>query len=448
MPHGLPSLFDRFAVTAILLVLAAGCEPASEGETAQAAQAVMRVEVVHPARRAVRRSVGEPGELQAFETTPIHAKIAGYVKNWTVNIGASVKKGQVLAELSAPELDADVRQKEASVRHAIARQEQARAAINMADANLAGANAKLVEVRAGVKRAEADLNLWQSQTERVQSLVKEHAMTQQLLDETRSQLRSVEAARAEIDARVKTAEVAVLQSRAARDQAESDLGAATAAIEVAKEDKGRVEALLRYCTIEAPMDGIVTRRNVNTGDLTRAGADAEALFIVARSDIVTVRVNVPEAFADEVKPGNRVFVKLPEMKDKTVEVKVSRISWALDPKTRTIRVEIDIPNPGGKLLPGVYAYATVIVEEHVDVLTIPTTAIITENEKTLCIIVADGKTARRPIALGLRDREFVEVTSGLNGHEAVVKANVASLADGQVVEAIDPSNPQPSGAKR
>jgi HlyD family secretion protein len=181
--------------------------------------------------------------------------------------------------------------------------------------------------------------------------------------------------------------------------------------------------------------------------LTRAGADAEALFIVARSDIVTIRVNVPEGFADEVKPGSRVLVKLPEMKNKTVEVKVSRISWALDPKTRTIRVEIDIPNPGEKLLPGVYAYATVIVEEHVGVLTIPATAIITENEKTFCIVVADGKTARRPIALGLRDSELVEVTSGLNGHEAVVKANITSLTVGQVVEAVDPSNSQPSGTR-
>ena len=299
----------------------------------------------------MRRSVGEPGEIQAFETTPIHAKIAGYVKNWAVNIGAAVKKGQVLAELSVPELDAEVRQKEASVRHAVAKQEQAKAGVKMAEANVAGAEAKLVEVRAGVKRAEADLTLWQSQTERVQGLVNGRAATEQLLDETRSKLRSAEAARAEIDAQVKTAEVAVIQSRAALDQAQSDLGAAAAAIEVAKEDTRRVEALLGYCKIEAPMDGIVTQRNVNTGDLTRPGADAEPLFIVARSDIVTIRVNVPEGFAAEVNPGDRAKVKLQEMNGKTVEGKVSRISWALDPKTRTIRVEIDIPNPGASSSP-------------------------------------------------------------------------------------------------
>jgi HlyD family secretion protein len=302
-------------------------------------------------------------------------------------------------------------------------------------------------VRAGVKRAEADLTLWQSQTERVQGLVNARAATEQLLDETRSKLRSAEAARAEIDAHVKTAEVAVIQSRAALDQAQSDLGAAAAAIEVAKADTRRVEALLGYCKIEAPMDGIVTQRNVDTGDLTRPGADAEPLFIVARSDIVTIRVNVPEGFAALVKPGDIATIKLQEMNGKTVEGKVSRISWALDPKTRTIRVEIDIPNPSAKLLPGLYAYATVIVEEHSDVLTVPTTAIITEKEKTFCVVVADGRAARRPIALGLRDGTLAEVVSGLDGSEAVVTSNAATLADGQIVAIADSANPPPLGAK-
>jgi HlyD family secretion protein len=443
-PH---SLVNGLAATTTLLALAVGCEPSPKREAGKASPAMTRVEIVHPERHTVRRSVGEPGELQAFETTPIHAKIAGYVKNWTVNIGAVVKKGQVLAELSVPELNAEIRQKEASVRHAVAQQEQAKAAIKMADANVAGAEAKLVEVRAGVKRAEADLSLWQSQTERVQGLVNGRAATEQLLDETRSKLHSAEAARAEIDAKVKTAEVAVLQSRAARDQAHSDLGAAIAATEVAIADTRRIEALLGYCKIEAPFNGIVTQRNVDTGDLTRPGADAEALFIIARSDIATIRVNVPEGFASEVNPGDRAEVKLQEMKGKTVEGKVSRISWALDPKTRTIRVEIDIPNPRAKLLPGLYAYATVIVEEHFDVLTVPTTAIITEKEKTFCVVIAGGRAERRPIALGIKDGTFAEVVSGLDESEAVVTANAASLTDGQTVAVADPANPLPSGAK-
>ena len=125
------------------------------------------------------------------------------------------------------------------------------------------------------------------------------------------------------------------------------------------------------------------------------------------------------------------------MKGRTVEGKVTRTAWALDPKTRTIRTEIDIPNPGGKLRPGLYAYATVIVEEHKDVLTIPTTAVIQDKDKAFCVVVADGKAVRKPIEIGLADGTRTEVVSGLDGSEAVVKANAASLSDGQVVKVQD-----------
>jgi HlyD family secretion protein len=448
MLHTVLFLRNRRATAAILMVVATGCDHSRNGQGGHTASAVVRVEIVHPERHTIRRSVKEPGEVQAFETTPIHAKIAGYVKNWSVNIGASVKKGQLLAELSDPELEAEVRQKEASVRQVVANQEQAKAGVKMAGANVAGAEAKLVEVRAGVKRAEADLTLWQSQTERVQGLVNGRAATEQLLDETRSKLRSAEAARAEIDAQVKTAEVGVIQSRAALDQARSDVGAAAAAIEVAREDTRRVEALLGYCKIEAPMDGIVIMRNVDTGDLTRTGADAEPLFIIARSDIVTIRVNVPEGFASQVNPGDRAEITVLGNTAKTISGKVSRVSWALDPKTRTIRVEIDIPNPGAKLLPGLYAYATVIVDEHVDVLTVPTTALIAEKEKRFCVVVAGGRAERRPIALGIRDGTLAEIVSGLDGTEAVVKANAASLTDGQTVAVAESATPAPPGSNR
>jgi RND family efflux transporter MFP subunit len=121
--------------------------------------------------------------------------------------------------------------------------------------------------------------------------------------------------------------------------------------------------------------------------------------------------------------------------------KVSRISWALDPRTRTIRVEIDIPNPGGRIRPGLYAYATVVTAEHANVLTIPATAVITEKEKSFCVVDAGGKAGRRRIELGLTDGTWVEVVSGLEEGEAVVKANSASLAEGQPVRPIEPATP-------
>jgi HlyD family secretion protein len=447
MPHAHLRPLNALATGIVLAALASGCERPSEGKAGLSVQPARSVEIIHPERQTIRRSVGEPGELEAFETTAIHAKIAGYVKNWTVNIGAAVKKGQILAELSVPELDAELKQKDAAVAQAIAKRKQAEAAVRVAEANVKGAEAKLVEVRAGTRRVQADLARWQAEFRRVEELHAARASTGSLVDETRSKLRSSEAASEETAAQITSADVAVIQSLAALDSARSDVVAASSAVDFARADAGTALARLAYTKIEAPFDGIITQRNVNTGDLTQPGADKLPLFIVARSDIMTIRVNVPEAFAAEVNPGDRATVRLQEMKGMTVEGKVTRISWALDPKTRTIRVEIDIPNPGAKLQPGLYAYATLVAEERPDVMTLPVTALVSESGKDYCVAIIAGKTARRSIKVGPSDGTRTEVVSGLDGREAVVKANAGSLADGQTVEVVDPANPSPPSAK-
>jgi RND family efflux transporter MFP subunit len=408
---------------------------------------VARVETVVPQRYTVRRSVGEPGQLQAFETTSLYANVQGYVKTWTVNIGTSVKKDQVLAEVAVPELEAELRQKRAAIEQATAKHKQAEAAAEVAVANVAGAKAKLEEVRAGVSRVEADLARWQAEYKRVEQLFRERAQTGSLLDETRNKLRSAEAAQHEVEAQVRSADVALAQSQAAVDQARADSGAAAAAIDVANEDARRVEALLGYTKIRAPFDGVVIRRNVDTGQLTHPGATGEPLFIVARSDVVTITVGIPEAFASAINPGDRAEVRLQAMNGRTIDAKVSRISWALDPKTRTIGAEIDLPNPGGTLLPGLYAYATVIVDEHPDVLTVPTTAVVKEKDSSYCVAIVGGKAARRHVTTGLNDGTRTEVIAGIKEGDSVVKANAASLQDGQPVEVVEPPKPVAASTK-
>jgi RND family efflux transporter MFP subunit len=435
------------ATAVILLGPAAGCEQSREDQGRQSASSLTRVEVVRPERHTVRRSVSEPGEIQAFETTAIHARVPGYVKSWNVNIGANVKKGQLLAELSVPELEADVQLKKAAVEQAVAKHKLAGAAVKVADANVAGAEAKLTEVRAGTKRADADLVRWQAEYQRVEQLFKARAQTGSLLDETRNKLHASEATRDEVSAQIVSAEVAVTQAGAARDQAHSDLGAAAAAIEVAKADARHAEALFGYSRIAAPFDGIVIQRNVDTGELTQPGADQPPLFIIARSDIVTIWVAIPEIFAPAVNPGDRAEIKLQAMPGPTIEGKVTRISWALDPKVRTLRAEIDIPNLDAKLQPGLYANATVIADEHPDVLTLPATAVVNEQGKDYCAAVVDGTVARRPIRVGLSDGSRIEVVSGIKADEAVVKANAAALVDGQRVQVVEPASPRAPGAR-
>jgi HlyD family secretion protein len=150
--------------------------------------------------------------------------------------------------------------------------------------------------------------------------------------------------------------------------------------------------------------------------------------------VVTVVVDIPETYSTDVNKGDRATIKLQAMKGRTVEGTVTRTAWALDSKTRTIRTEIDIPNPGGKLRPGLYAYATVIVEEHKNALTIPTTAVVKDQDTAFCVVVTDEKAARKPIILGLGDGMRTEIISGLTGSEIVVKANAASMSDGQAVK--------------
>jgi RND family efflux transporter MFP subunit len=441
-----PSTFrnlDRLAALAALAVTSAGCGHATAQKAGHAAApAVTRVEVVRPARATIRRAAMEPGQIEAYEVTPIHAKVAGYVQTWNADIGARVKKGQVLALLSVPELEAEAEQKAAMVEEAEAKLAQARAAEEVALANLEGAQAKQAEVKAGTKRADSDLARWQAEYRRVEQLHNERALTGSLLDETLSKLHSAESSREEVHAQVKTAEAAVRQAQAMLDKARSDVAAAAASIKVARSDVRRVQALLGYTTIVAPYDGVVTQRNVDRGDLTEVGTRGEPLFVVARDDLVRIVVGVPEMYAPEVQAGDRVLVRLQALPGRDFEGKVARTSWTLDAKNRTLRTEIDVPNPEGTLRPGLYAYATVIVEEHADALSVPTTALVRQDSKTYCVAIRDGRAIRKPVALGLDDGTRAEILEGLQGDEAIVKAYAASLQDDQPVAAIEPEAPK------
>jgi RND family efflux transporter MFP subunit len=431
-------------LAACSVALAAGCERPIEKNGSHSAQPVTKVEVVRPERRSVQRTVGEPGQLEAYETTPVHAKLAGYVQSVSVDIGSEIKKGQVLAELWVPEVEADLQEKRAAIEQAIARRAQAESAVKVAESAVTSAEAKVSEVQAGVKRADADLARWQLEDRRVQQLFNERAQTGTLLDETHNKLQSAEAARDEVRAKVRSAEAALSEARSQLEKARADVLAAAAAIDVARSASRQAEAMLGYARIVAPFDGVITRRDVDTGHLTKPGSDATPLFVAARTDIVTISVAIPESYSTDVKPGDRALIKLDRLKGRMVEGRVTRTAWALDPKTRTIRAEIDIPNPGGNLRPGLYVYATVIVEEHRDVLTIPTTAIVQEQGRSFCVVVTDGKAVRKQIVAGLSDGTLTEVVSGLNGSEFVVKANSASLSDGQ---AVNPQDDTPKGGK-
>jgi RND family efflux transporter MFP subunit len=241
-----------------------------------------------------------------------------------------------------------------------------------------------------------------------------------------------------------------MAAEAAVAKALADVDVAKARLEVAQADKEHVQTLLQYTKVRAPYDGVVTRRNVNTGDFVQPAAGTskgESLFVVEKVDPVRVFINVQELEAVWVRDGDTALIRPQSLQGQQFKGKVTRTSGALNPQNRTLRTEIDLPNAEGKLLPGMYVTATIIAERK-QVWALPVAAVVTQGEQTFCYRVEGGKAVRTSIQVGLRGNELVEVlkkqgkpaTAGaegpwqdLTGEEVVVKENVAGLTDGQAV---------------
>jgi multidrug efflux pump subunit AcrA (membrane-fusion protein) len=259
-----------------------------------------------------------PATIQAFFVTDLYAKDSGYVSQVNNDIGDHVKVGQVLAVIEDPEVQAQSNRAQAGV-------QQAKAALEVAQRQLAG--------------MQADLTLQQVTLKRQKELFAGKASTAQMLDEARAK-QGVSSANVET-------------GKAKITSAEADL-------EAAKAEAERLQALLQYDKIVAPFDGVVTRRLVNPGDLVQAATSTRTapLFTLQKLDVVRVFADVPEASAAGIRSGLPADVKLYGPAGVTIHGAVTRIATALDPTTRTMRVEIDLPNPGEKLLPGMYAQVT------------------------------------------------------------------------------------------
>lgn len=268
-----------------------------------------------------------PATIQAFFVTDLYAKDTGYVSQVAADMGDHVKKGQVLASIDDPELEAQY--------------DRARAAVEQAEASIDVAKRQLTAM-------QADLALHEATLDRQKTLFAGKATTAQSLDE------------AQAKERVARANLATGQAKILL--AEANLAAAEAETE-------RLKALLRYDRVTAPFDGVITRRLVNPGDLVQAPTSSHSrpLFTCQAIQQVRVLADVPEANARSVRPGLAAAVKLYGEDELTVHGEVNRVASALDPATRTMRVEIDLPNPDEKLLPGMYAQVTFELEpRHID----------------------------------------------------------------------------------
>jgi multidrug efflux pump subunit AcrA (membrane-fusion protein) len=448
-----------------VLAFAAGCgrQPApSAGGAPEGSPTAPPLTVVKPERKTVRRAVSQPGHIEAFEQTAIHAKVAGYVGKVCVDIedpltaprfdekGERVEAGTLLAELWVPEMEVELRQKEALVRQADALVTQARENAAAASANVESAAARVSEAEAGRARARAEVSRMKTQYEMLTRAGKTGTLNKDAVAESQFGYEAAAAGLAEVEAKVKSAEAARDESKARLDKARADVSVAERGLEVARANRDYVKALLAYARIESPYAGVVVKRNVNTGDLVQpatTGTRGEPLFVVARIDPVRIFVEVPETDAVLVHKGARAAVRVRGLPGEDFDGTVARSSWAVDPKARTLRAEIDVRNPRGTLRPGMYAHAVIQVE-HANAWTLPASALGTQDDKPFCYRVEGGKAVRTPVRVGLREGDVVEVlkkqTSAakpgadavwedFTGAEEVLRGNLEAIKDGEPV---------------
>jgi multidrug resistance efflux pump len=413
------------------------------------------VTVVKLEMKPVKRVVEQPGTIQAFEETALFAKLTGYAGaladdpdkkdrppyDRQIDRGSRVKKDQVLAVLSIPELEEELKQKEALVEQAGAEVIQAEKALTAAETAIDTARAANKEAEAGVLTAVADVARWSAQLAQEDKLVEQKLLDPQSRAVTFKQLEASRAAKAQADARVESAAAAIRKATADRDRAVSDVSAVRARKKVAEANVGEVNARRGYLKIMAPFDGVVIRRGVNPGDLVSATEKAP-LFIVALTDPVRVVVQVPEVDAGLVAVGQEARVTLQGAQGAVVETgKVARTSWALEPGSRTLWTEIDLPNPKGLVRPGMYASAKLTAELPA-AWAVPAAAVGRVGDESVVYLVEGGKAVRVAVQLLKGDGQFTQLRrykrtgatdwTDVTGAEQVATP-AAALTDGQAV---------------
>jgi RND family efflux transporter MFP subunit len=313
-----------FATATMGLLAALAVAGNSPGRVAQAAEGVPP----QPARPVTPGDANEalgtvkfvaPATLQAFYSTELYAKDSGYIAQVNADIGDHVKKGAVLAVIDDPELQQQF--------------VRTQAAVQQVEASLLVAKRRFVGL-------QADLTLQQTTLKRWEELFAGKAVTSQQLDEQRAK-QGVSSANLEVG--------------------RADIVLAEANVQAAKADQQRLQALVEYTKITAPFDGIITRRLINPGDLVQAATASRPiapLFTCQQIDVVRVFADVPEANAVAIRAGWPAEIRLYGPVGRTLRGSVTRVAGALDATSRTMRVEIDLPNPDETLMPGMYAQVT------------------------------------------------------------------------------------------
>lgn len=389
------SIFPIGALLAYVLPFA-GCH--SDGGSANAHAAETPTATVAPVTRgSIVHRLSLAGQFQPYQVVDVHAKVSGYVRHISVDIGDRVKQGQVIAVLEVPELDAQLR---GTV------------------AELARSKDEITRAQHEVSRAESEHSSLHNDYKRLKqaSAAQPGLIAQQELDDAESK---------------------DLASEARVDSAKAALAAATQQSESAKADNERVGDLADYTKVRAPLDGVIIWRYADTGALIQAGtsSDTQSLPIVrlSQSGVLRLRLPVPEDAVEFIHEGATVQVNVDAV-HRSFQGKVVRFTRDLTPATRTMETEIDVENRNLSLTPGEYANTTIELERHDHVLTIPVQAVIQNgNQSSVLVVDSSRHVQARDITTGLQGSSLVEVKSGLAEGDLVITGNQSNYQPGESV---------------
>jgi RND family efflux transporter MFP subunit len=320
-----------------------------------------------------------PGSTSAFAAANVYARATGYISRRDVDIGDRVEAGQLLAEITAPELDHQISQAEAT----------------------------LAQLEAALRQAQANRDLSNVTWVRDKPLVEKGWVTPQQGDTDRLNLQALEAA------------VGVAQANIKAEQAQ---------LQVLHQQKD-------YQSVVAPFDGVVTQRNVDIGSLVQADATSGTfMFTVMHNDVIRVQIYVPQDAAFSLKPGVAANVRVPELPGRSFPGAVTRLANALQPGSRTLLTEIDVPNPDGALTPGSYCLVDLKIPRQTPSLIVPSAAIIFNQDGLSVAVVDNGVAHLRHVGVVRDFGTNVEVNDGVREGEQVILNPSVDLTDGRKVQ--------------
>ncbi len=400
-------------------------------------EGVVSVKVVHPDKGGLPRTTTQPGVLHYFESADLQAKASGYLRAQIVDIGDVVTRGQVLAEIYNPERQQDVEEATAELERARAEAVQAEAELEAAHAEVVAARAEVHQREAEVEQSTALRKYREKEYLRYQQLAERKVVDERVVDEQQKNYESAKSSEDVAVAAVETARGRLLKAEAQVDVSEAQLRVARAMVQVREAGQRRATLLAEYLKIVSPYDGVVTRRNFHRGAFIPEADKGQATTIlsVARTDRIRVVLYVPDRDVPLVDPGDKAVIQLDALPGEQFEAQVSRLSNVEISANRTMRVEVDLPNPSGRLREGMYGLVTILLEKPTDYLTIPSSALVSTDGHGggTVWVVREGHAYKETVRVGKDDGIRVEILEGLSTDDQVIATSV-TIEDGEPVE--------------